>query len=45
MVTDNKIEKVIMYPEQDAAVRFKYVPGAKVYAYCNLHGLYAVEVK
>ena len=45
MVTDNKIEKVMLYPEQDAAVRFKYVPGSKVYAYCNLHGLYAVDIK
>ena len=45
MVTDNKIEKVTLYPEQNAEARFKYIPGSRVYAYCNLHELYAVDVK
>lgn len=45
MVTDNKIEKIMLYPEQEASVRFKYVPGSRVYAYCNLHGLYATDIK
>ncbi len=45
MVTDNKECTVTLYPEQDAECRFKYVPGATLYAYCNKHGLWSTEVK
>ena len=45
MVYNDRIEKVILYPEQDAVARFKYIPGSKIYAYCNLHELYACDVK
>ncbi len=45
MVTDERIEKVTLYPEQEAMARFRYVPGSKIYAYCNTHGLYECEVK
>ena len=34
-----------LYPEQNAECRFKYVPGAKLYAYCNKHGLWVSDVK
>ena len=44
-VCDNKENKVILYPEQDAVVRFPYMPECKIYAYCNLHGLWMTEVK
>ncbi len=45
MVTDTKEEFVTVYPEQNAECRFKYVPGAKLYAYCNKHGLWVEDVK
>jgi len=45
MVTDNMECTVTLYPEQDAECRFKYVPGAKLYAYCNKHGLWSTDVK
>ncbi len=45
MVTDQMECTVKLYPEQNAQCRFKYVPGAKLYAYCNKHGLWSCEVK
>ena len=45
MVTDSREEIVTLYPEQNAECRFKYVPGAMLYAYCNKHGLWTTEVK
>ena len=45
MVTDTDTIKVELYPEQDASARFPYVKGAKLYAYCNKHGLWVSEVK
>ena len=44
-VSDNKTMRVSLYPEQDTTVRFKYIPGATLYAYCNKHGLWSVEVE
>lgn len=32
-------------PGEEATAEFKYVPGAKVYAYCNKHGLWLKEVE
>ena len=43
-VTDNQTTRIRLYPEQDTTVRFKYIPGATIYAYCNKHGLWAVTV-
>jgi len=34
-----------LYPEQDTTVRFKYIPGATIYAYCNKHGLWSKNVE
>ena len=45
MVTENRVERVTLHPEEEAVAKFKYVPGAKIYAYCNTHGLYSNEVK
>lgn len=39
MYTEDGIQVVKLYPEQDAAVRFKRRRHAKFYAYCNRHGL------
>jgi len=44
-VSDNKTTRVSLYPEQDTTVRFKHIPGATLYAYCNKHGLWSAEVE
>ena len=44
LVDDTKVYKEMLYPEQDAQCRFKYVKGATLYAYCNKHGLWTKEV-
>lgn len=45
MTSDDKVYKVMLYPEQNAECRFKYIPGSTIYAYCNKHGLWSKEVK
>ena len=45
MVTDNRVCRAILFPEQNAECRFKYIQGSKIYAYCNKHGLWCAEVK
>ena len=40
LVADNKEYMVKLYPEQNAEVRFPYIPGSCIYAYCNKHGLW-----
>ena len=43
-VTDNQTTRIRLYPEQETTVRFKYIPGATLYAYCNKHGLWSKQV-
>ena len=43
-VTDNKEEFIYLYPEGSAEVRFKNIPNATIYAYCNKHGLWKKEM-
>ena len=45
LVADNKEYTVKLYPEQNAEVRFKYIPNSTLYAYCNKHGLWKAEVE
>lgn len=45
MFTDKREELVKFVPGETAEAVFKYVPGAKLYAYCNKHGLWMAEVK
>lgn len=45
LVKDNKEEFIYLYPEGPAEVRFKYIKGATVYAYCNKHGLWKKDVE
>ena len=45
MVKENKEITVKLYPEQTAEVRFPYIQGATLYAYCNKHGLWKAEVE
>lgn len=42
--TDNSINRITLYPEQSTEVRFKYIPKATLYAYCNKHGLWKAEL-
>ncbi len=44
-VCDNKENKVVLFPEQSTTVRFPYMRDCKIYAYCNLHGLWVTEFK
>lgn len=43
-VTDNRTTRVKLYPEQDVKVRFEYIKGSTIYAYCNKHGLWETKV-
>ena len=45
LVSDHTTTRITLYPEQETTVRFKYVPGSTIYAYCNKHGLWKAEVK
>jgi len=45
LVDENKEYTVMLYPEQNAEARFKYIPGSTIYAYCNKHGLWKIDVK
>lgn len=44
-VNDNQVSRATLYPEQGISVRFKYIPNSTIYAYCNKHGLWKVEVE
>ena len=45
ILTEEKECTVFLKPGKNAECKFKYVPGAKLYAYCNKHGLWSTEVK
>ncbi len=47
IVTENKIEKKILLPNEKAEAIFDYVDKGTVYAYCNKHQLWSnnVEIK
>ena len=44
-VYDNKEEMVKFNPGEVAKCTFDYVKGAKIYSYCNKHGLWSCEVE
>ena len=44
-VSDNQTTRVRLYPEQGIELRFKYIPGSILYAYCNKHGLWKADVQ
>lgn len=44
-VAEDRINRVTLYPEQSTETRFPYIPDSVIYAYCNKHGLWKVEVK
>ena len=43
-VSDHGMSFIKLYPEQDAEARFKIDRTAKLYAYCNRHGLFEKAV-
>ncbi len=45
LIAQDKEYFVTLYPEQDAQCHLPYISGAKLYAYCNQHGLWETEVK
>lgn len=45
MASDEKIGKKFLKPGEDPTVTFPYIPGSKIYAYCNKHSLWSADVK
>lgn len=43
--TENERIKKCFSPNMEAKAIFPYVKGAKIYSYCNKHGLWMAEVK
>lgn len=44
LVTDDKVIRVTLKPGQEPTAVFPYEEGASIYEYCNLHGLWKVEL-
>ncbi|MFA7109168.1 MAG: desulfoferrodoxin family protein [Sphaerochaetaceae bacterium] len=45
LATDNTLGKKFLKPSDTAKAIFPYVKGSRVYAYCNIHGLWTAEVE
>ena len=43
-VTSNGVEITKLYPEQDISVRFRKKGHGMIYAYCNRHGMYKMQM-
>ena len=44
-VSDQRVQFVKLYPEGDAATRFKIDRVERIYAYCNRHGLFVLDLR
>lgn len=44
-VTENETTRIRLKPNEKPEVKFKNIKGATIYAYCNKHGLWAIENK
>ena len=44
-VHDNRVCRVNLKPGEEPIAKFAYKPGATIYAMCNKHGLWKVDVK
>ena len=44
-IKDEEINKVDLTSQDKPQATFKYIKGSKIYAYCNLHGLWETTVK
>lgn len=45
LVSDNKVTRVDLLPNEAPEAVFDYVEKAEVYAYCNLHGLWKTTIE
>lgn len=45
LVTENSTKRKYLTIGKEAKVKFRYVKGSKLYAYCNKHGLWCVDVE
>ena len=45
LVSDNKVTRVDLLPNETPEAVFDYVEKAEVYAYCNLHGLWKTTIE
>ena len=45
LVGKNVVGKKFFTPDEEAKAVFPYKKGSKVYAYCNTHGLWGIDVK
>ncbi len=45
IVSGNKEITTYLEPGKEAIAHCKYVPGATIYAYCNKHGLWKIDVE
>ena len=44
-VTQNRVQFLKLYPEQEAEGRFAITGPGRIYAYCNRHGFFAVKTE
>ncbi|MDD5888506.1 MAG: desulfoferrodoxin family protein [bacterium] len=44
-VTENRVVRVKLSPEEKPEAKFRYIKGSTIYAYCNKHDLWKKEVK
>lgn len=44
-VTESGMNLVKLNPNDEPKARFPYIKGSKIYAYCNLHGLWENVIK
>ena len=45
MASDDKVGKKFLKPGETPTVSFPYIPGSKIYAYCNKHSIWSADVK
>lgn len=45
LVNDNQEWTTKLNPEQNAEAKFPYIQGSTIYAYCNKHGLWKIDVE
>ena len=45
LVSNNKVTRVDLLPNEAPEAVFNYVENAEIYAYCNLHGLWKATVE
>lgn len=45
LLSDNEEYTKSFVPGEECRAEFKYIPGSKLYAYCNKHGLWSSDVE